>query len=80
MTSPLGNTFGNTVSTGRPQPYQGDRQATSPRTPGAAAAERAATPRDAASGQPRIRPELDLSDSALIRRDIPRGSLVNIIA
>ncbi|MEX2455180.1 MAG: hypothetical protein WD470_10780 [Rhodospirillaceae bacterium] len=40
----------------------------------------AATPARPAAGQPATaRAELDLSDSALTRRDIPRGSLVNIV-
>ena len=80
MTSPLGSTFGNAVHTGRPQSSPGGPQATNARAPGAGAAERSGAPREGAPRQPQIRPELDLSDSALTRRDIPRGSLINIVA
>lgn len=33
----------------------------------------------AAQGMPEIRPVLDLSDTALTRRDVPRGSFLDII-
>ena len=37
-------------------------------------------PREAAQQAPEARPVLDLSDTALTRRDIPRGSFVDIVA
>jgi len=36
--------------------------------------------RDPAEQAPGARPVLDLSDAALTRRDIPRGSFIDIVA
>lgn len=37
-------------------------------------------PREPAQQAPGARPVLDLSDAALTRRDIPRGSFIDIVA
>lgn len=66
--------FGSAFPAGRTQPYAPGQH------PQRNAVPDAATPARPAAGQPATaRAELDLSDSALTRRDIPRGSLVNIV-
>jgi len=37
-------------------------------------------PREAMQRSPESRPVLDISDTALTRRDIPRGSIIDIVA
>ena len=63
-----GNTTGTNPQAAQPRPQ-------SP-TPGPASN----VPRDAAQRMPQAQPVLDLSDSALTRRDVPRGSFIDIIA
>jgi hypothetical protein len=63
---------GNAVGT-NPQSAQPRQQAAPP-------APASNIPRDAARQPPEARPVLDLSDTALTRRDIPRGSIVDIVA
>lgn len=48
--------------------------------PPASAPNMSSIPREAARQSPEARPVLDLSDTALTRRDIPRGSVIDIIA
>jgi hypothetical protein len=55
------------------------REAAANATPSAS---RPASPPNEARGQhpAQARPVLDVSDTALIRRDIPRGSIIDIVA
>jgi len=55
-------------------------QTAQPRQQSAPAAAAPNIPRDAARQAPESRPVLDLSDTALTRRDIPRGSFIDIVA
>ena len=61
-----------------PSPANRQREST------ANATQAAAPPQDARPQRPDTRPDtrpvLDLSDTALTRRDIPRGSIVDIVA
>jgi hypothetical protein len=43
-------------------------------------AQTASVAREAAERPPEARPVIELSDSTLTRRDVPRGSLIDIIA
>lgn len=54
--------------------------AAQPRQQAAPPAPASNLPPDAARQPPEARPVLDLSDTALTRRDVPRGSFVDIIA
>ena len=67
-----GNPAGTNPQTAQPRP-----QST---TPAQAPAQTSALPREAAQQTPAARPVLDLSDTALTRRDIPRGSFIDIVA
>lgn len=58
-----------------PQAAQPRPQSTAP-----APAQTSNIPREAAQQMPEARPVLDLSDAALTRRDVPRGSFIDIIA
>lgn len=76
MNTNIGNTFVN----GRPQPYAGGQASARPQHN--AANEQPGLSRDTATrtGTPGThRTDLDLSDKALTRRDIPRGSIINIV-
>ena len=53
---------------------------TQPRQQSAPPASASNISREAAQKTPEARPILDLSDTALTRRDIPRGTLIDIIA
>jgi hypothetical protein len=58
-----------------PQAAQPRPQSTTP-----ASAQASNVPREAAQRAPEAQPVLDLSDTTLTRRDVPRGSFVDIIA
>ena len=73
MNTNIGNTFVN----GRPQPFAGGQ--TSARPQQNAANEQPGLSRDTSARTNIHRTELDLSDKALTRRDIPRGSIVDIV-
>ena len=85
MTLVPGNLYtpghGNAASGG---PYAGHapqgQNAQQQRSQNAGAAQPASSPADIAQRAPRAQPVLDLSEPALTRRDLPRGSLVNIVA
>ena len=63
---------GNTVSV--------NPQATQPRQQAMPLAPATNIPRKAMQQSPESRPVLDISDTALTRRDGPRGSIVDIVA
>ena len=73
--------FGSAFSTGR-SPVHSSAQQPQPARPQNAAAHLQASARPAAAPQQAapVRADLDLSDTALVRRDVPRGSLINIVA
>lgn len=75
-----------TQGTGAPQPGQHGPARTSEHGSGqggrareAAAAPATSAPQGAQARHPEARPVLDPSDSTLTRRNIPRGSIVNIV-
>jgi hypothetical protein len=81
--------FGSAFSEGRSPVHSSAQQPQAARLQNAAAhfqasARPAAAPQQAAqqAGQQTgpVRADLDLSDTALVRRDVPRGSLINIVA
>jgi len=51
-----------------------------PQSPTPSPAQASNVPNDVAQRTPAAQPVLDLSDSALTRRDIPRGSFIDIVA
>jgi hypothetical protein len=65
-----GNATGPNPQTSQPRP-----QSTTP-----ASAQASNVPREVAQRAPEAQPVLNLSDTTLTRRDVPRGSFVDIIA
>jgi hypothetical protein len=63
------------ASGANPQAAQPRQHSTSP-----SPAQAPNAPRDPAQQAPETRPILDLSDAALTRRDVPRGSFIDIVA
>jgi hypothetical protein len=63
---------GSSIGANQPSPQ--------PRQQAAPPASASNISREAAQKTPEARPILDLSDTALTRRDIPRGTLIDIIA
>ncbi len=71
--------FGSAFSAGRSQAYPAGPQPTPARTH-TAAPQQAAPVREGVPPPAKMAAEIDHSDGALTRRDVPRGSLINIIA
>lgn len=78
--------FGSAFSAGRSH-VQSPAQQPQHARPLNAAAQLQAGPRPTAAPQhavpqptAQVKADLDLSDAALVRRDVPRGSLINIVA
>jgi hypothetical protein len=73
--------FGSAFSAGRSPVHSSVQQPHQARPQNDAATLQAgARPAPAPQQAAPVRADLDLSDAALVRRDIPRGSLINIVA